>query len=885
LHLILAALLAAAPLESPHPAVPPAGHAPAATAPREQARHDAAADSAAHEPAPDTPPADSTAGPESRVSTSPSDSSSALPSGRPRIVRRFPPIEVAAGRLHDMRSSATVHVVTSSDLVDLPVGSLAQALALQPGVVATGEDLHVRGGRAGETQWTLSGVTLNEPLRGRAPELPLLALARVELLAGGLDAEYTGALAGVVDVRTVDPTPGPTGAVRWLSTGRRGTSYDWLGVRGAAPIGFAGLGIAAAGEARLDDQSLPGRSYRGRDRVLGRSFGWRSDNHLLGWAKLAPVASPRSVSLEVTGSRTVQAPWDPMFSWDDSVRIHVLRVDCEFCPPELDSLTRYYRASDHQPMTETRRWTTLLQATRLAPRATWRAALAWQHGSELTSPGLARDPRALLPGEKLRFGQDLDPERDAFRAYQGDWAYYRRTRDDRLQASVSGTLQPSPKVRFGFGAGATWDDVEFFELDAVEPTRDIIDSLRAFHTRAPGAWGYVQHRGEREGLVWNTGVRLEMFDAGDATARAGVGPTGVLPDVRGGGARWTWSPRLGVAFPLSVRDAVSASYARIHQAPGREYLADDRLLVHSRRPLGNPTLAPGELVSAQVGLQHVFDARWAAQLALFQRDLYGQLGIVNDPYFGGTFRPRYANSGYGHATGFELALLGAARRAPGEARHGPASWAQRIGAAEMALRYTFMTSFGTMSDPDGWAYGFPFGFRPLPVGEHPLDWDRGHTFTFDAVWREPRAWTLSLVSQVASGARWTPTVTYDGTAAGPLAAPDLAAVNSRQLPWTERTDVVLRLQPPVLRGARLLVEVRNLFDSRGDMLVSLPGFPNPTVNTLRDDYAGYRTDTGRGGGAWWDPKANGGAGGWVPVNDPRLARPARSLRLGVEAGL
>ena len=108
-----------------------------------------------------------------------------------REARRFPPIEVSAGRVHDMRSSATVHTVSAEALRDLPVTSLAQALALQPGVVAVGEDLHVRGGRAGETQVTLAGLTLNEPLRDRAPEFPLMAVQRADLLAGGLDAEYT----------------------------------------------------------------------------------------------------------------------------------------------------------------------------------------------------------------------------------------------------------------------------------------------------------------------------------------------------------------------------------------------------------------------------------------------------------------------------------------------------------------------------------------------------------------------------------------------------------------------------------------------------------------------------------------------------------------------
>ena len=68
-------------------------------------------------------------------------------------------------------------------------------------------------------------------------------------------------------------------------------------------------------------------------------------------------------------------------------------------------------------------------------------------------------------------------------------------------------------------------------------------------------------------------------------------------------------------------------------------------------------------------------------------------------------------------------------------------------------------------------------------------------------------------------------------------------------------------------------------------MASVAGWPNPTVNTRRDDYAGYRTDTGLDGAAYWDPRANGGQGAWVPVHDPRLRQAGRSVRMGFEVGL
>ena len=819
--------------------------------------------------------------------TAPADTAHVSVHDTSHVVRRFPAVEVSASRVHDLRSNATVHTVSADALRDLPVTSLTQALALQPGVVAVGEDLHVRGGRAGETQVTLAGLTLNEPLRDRAPEFPLLAVQRADLLAGGLDAEYTGALAGVLDVHTINPGEHPSGALRWLSTGRMGTAYDWLGGRASTPLEIAGLGIAGAAEMRLDDQFLPQRPSRGREELFaGHSVGWRNDNHVLGWAKLAPVASPQSFSIEAMGSRVVTMPYDPMITWNDSLTNYFYNVPCELCPGYIDSFTTFYRAPDHQPMTDARRLTMLGQVSRFGPGAQWRLAVSWQHATELTSPGLVKEPQDVNPADKVRFGDTMDPVRDAFRAYAGVWPYYKRTRSDRVQAAFSGSYVQSPKSRWGFGAGVLWDDVDYFELDSALPSSVLIDTVRAFHTIAPGGWAYLQNRYEREGLVVNSGLRLQVFSAGgDASLPLGIPPGGTAPAFAGSpGAITTVSPRLGLAFPIGVRDAMSFSYARIHQPPGREYLSDNRYIIYARHPLGNPALEPSELVTYQATVKHLFNERWAAQASAFHRDLYGQIGIVNDPFFANTFRAEYSNAEYGHATGIELALLAGPRRAGAAApRHGGPLTAFLNG--EFSLRYTYMAAYGTISGPDGWYYGPPFGPRPLPIGEHPLDWDRGHMLGFDAVWRAPHLFTFAWVTQVASGARWTPTTSYTGQTSGPLVTPDLSAVNSRQLPATERTDIALRLEPAILHRARFLIDVRNLFDGRGDDRVSVAGFPNPLINSQRDDYAGYRTETGNGGGGFWDSRLNGGAGGWVPVNDPRLARNPRSVRLGIEVGM
>jgi hypothetical protein len=79
------------------------------------------------------------------------------------------------------------------------------------------------------------------------------------------------------------------------------------------------------------------------------------------------------------------------------------------------------------------------------------------------------------------------------------------------------------------------------------------------------------------------------------------------------------------------------------------------------------------------------------------------------------------------------------------------------------------------------------------------------------------------------------------------------------------------------------LDVRNVFDSRWDLTATIDGYPNPDINTFFDDYGAYRTETGLGGGAYYDDLTGDGLPGWVPVNDPRLVAPPRSVRLRVSA--
>ena len=785
------------------------------------------------------------------------------------VVHRLQEIVVRASPLHDLLSSQSVHLLTREAIRELPIDRFADALALKAGVVATGEDLHVRGGRTGDFQMLVGGIPLNEALRGRPMDLPLLAIESAELLDGGLDPEYGGALAGVAQVRTVRPGDRPEVEARWEGDGGWSsdyslrTGYNRFSGRISGPL-VRGLGAVASVDVLTDDTALPAlRSRSG-------SGGWRADNRLLGFFKLAPQgAAP--YALEVFASRRVERPFDPMWSLDGyTIPSDVTGTQGPAFSDSLQPGYSRYRAADHKTMTDDGRLAAVLSARRTLGPGNLRAAAGWVEMRRLVSVGGRDDESYLDPSRAPVFGLPESSLNDPFLIYQGDEPFFQKSsartltlRSDYDAAFASGSRQ-------GLGAGVSYDQVRMREFD-VTNRMTFFDSLRAYRAFAPGAFAYAQGRWVREGMVLNGGLRLEAFTAGPQAERQSFG--------RAARTIWTLSPRFGIAYPVSTRDVLSLSYTRVQQNPARDFLYDNRRYISQRKPLGNPELEPATVISYQVALKHLFDDGRALQVAMFYRDLFGQIGARE-------FRPqvvtipRYENADKGNAQGYEL------------------GWILPFGEdLRLEAQYTFLHAVGTQSLEEG----LPFGSRQAPrtesLGDYPLDWDRRHSLAVSGTWRHrpvtpalpPRnvlyrmlRWvrgtpSASWATRIGSGLPWT---------ASPRNQPidDLSIVNQQRFKWDELTSLALRWSPLLIRERLTLgLDVRNLFDYRSDRAATLSGYPQSLINTYYDDYGAFRGETGLPGGAYWDGRTRdpGDPTAWVRVHDPRLSNPPRMLRFSL----
>jgi len=777
--------------------------------------------------------------------TAPADSGAGSAAGRDsaaadtamtqhRVVRTLPPVEVRA-TVHDFNSSETVRIIPAAAMRALPVDGFADIVALQAGVVAQGGELHVRGGRAGETVTVLDGFGVNEALRHHAMELPILGLRSADLVAGAPEAQYPSSLAGVLDVKSADPTARPSLSWRW-QTALENRWFDRWAARASSPLGVAGLGAVAALDATFDDTWLPDLRSEDHTHVLGIPFLWRADNRVSGWVKLAPVEHPQAFAAELLVNHRVLRPYDP--AWGTVITR---------APVGTPGVPGYvpggviYNAADHLVMTDERQSAVIVSASNVSARRRASVVAGWMRTRTTTS----------LDGGQGRSYVGYSPTyaADSFYVVSGNDPIFRTSGSDVLAARGDLERSTSRGNWIRVGAGGSWEDVSLDEFEYQFPGLPV-DNERTYHAYAPGAFGYTQGRWSSGGLVMNLGLRADYWTPGPE------GSHQTLPwDGRGA---WSLLPRLGVAYPMSVRDAFSLAYVRLSQAPDRDFLYDNRRAITNRQPMGNPALRPSEVISYEAAIKHTFDAEWAFQAAVYYRDIFGQVGVRN---FSSNTTPdgvKYASEDDGNAGGFELTLM----RSEGPRKR-------------LELQYTYLQAMGRESSPEGDHY-VPV-LQPIlaPLSPTPLSWDRRHSLIFSFAQPWTKTLFISWSTLVGSALPWTPRPIRQ-----PLVDPGL--VNSRRFAWSENTNVNLQWAPSVWHGLTFGIEARNLFDHRGDRQASVDGFPNPIVNTVYDDYGAYRTSTGLGGGGFWlwGPS---GAGYWTPVHDPRLETPPRTVRLSVGA--
>ena len=123
-------------------------------------------------------------------------------------------VVTAKSSMIHMDLTSSISVISREEIEALPVSNFTELLSLQAGVVGSGTDLHIRGGRSNETAYMIDGMLVQDPLLGGlATNIGKDAIQEMSLLSGTFNAEYGNALSGVVNVVTRDGSEDYSGKI------------------------------------------------------------------------------------------------------------------------------------------------------------------------------------------------------------------------------------------------------------------------------------------------------------------------------------------------------------------------------------------------------------------------------------------------------------------------------------------------------------------------------------------------------------------------------------------------------------------------------------------------------------------------------------------------
>jgi len=795
--------------------------------------------------------------------------------GATKVVKEIETIEVRAEKRIDTKSSTTKQSISAEKLKEIPVDNLSQAVATKAGVVAQGGELHFRGGRGGEVKFQFDGVEATDPAFGGSANIANLAVAGTDVLSGGFDAEYGNALSGIVAVSTKEGTSRLGGEVRW-DTDRFGDptktydNYDRFTFGFGGPTPVKNLTYFATYEGTFQNTYLNAGITQPKRTILDFiTLGNRQSNQVNTNFKLAYRANPRNkVTFETINNHVIDTPYEHDWSRKGYVAISYNRSPdgtLDTTNPKYGSWSatpgdtaggvsyEYVNLADHVPTFDQKFqqfigvWT-----NQISDKSVWTTRVASLDWNTVNTVG-GKEPweywiqNPFYWSGNLGFGTEDNP----FYATHGDVPVFlsQNTRVYTLKTDFS--TRHWKQHTWKTGLEAKYNRAQNLSLTSPNgESNGLPGATRSDYVNFnPEGAAYVQDRWEFEGLVLNAGLRYDFFTPGAQIQDA---------DLKSGKRyKSQFSPRLGIAYPISDRDVLSFHYGWTYQTPQRSLIFENRGISSTVGVKGNPDLEPETDVAYQAGVQHLFTKDISGQFSVFFKDIYSLITIRQERDMAGNLVNVYYNGDYASSRGFEASLS--------------KSFSHKF---STDINYTYSLATGVASDPNTALQFFNGGRLYLPISEQALDWDQRHTVSITSTIREPGKWGLRMLWTYGSGFPFTPAFRNDRR-------PDPALTNSRRLPSQARLTLDADKFYKVWgQNLTVFVDARNLLDASNIQSINQPN-RSPFVNTAGQDYIIYYTETGRAGGAYLQDTNGDNVLDWVPLHDPRVIEEGRSVRLGL----
>lgn len=355
---------------------------------------------------------------------------------------------------------------------------------------------------------------------------------------------------------------------------------------------------------------------------------------------------------------------------------------------------------------------------------------------------------------------------------------------------------------------------------------------------------YLQDKIELSEMIINIGVRLDYFDSDGFVLNDPTDPDIYRPrkDINIGktleerklsnanGDSWyrdadtelKFSPRLGVAFPITDKGVIHFSYGHFFQIPNFELLYVNPEFKFGAGTgnlgvAGNSNLKAQQTISGEVGVQQAFTDELSIDLTAYFRDIRNLAGTRADEIriFGGSSTySQYINSDFGFVQGIVVTVN----------KRLSDNWSATVD-------YTFQSAKGNASDPAANRQAIINGEQP-EIKLLKLNWDQTHTVNATFSYASEDNWGFSLIGQYGSGFPYTPSTSLNIST---------LLTNSELKPSSLNVD--MRAYKDFILGdfrLSLFARVYNLFDISNENNVyndsGTADFTESEFNRRTDDY-------------------------------------------------
>lgn len=659
----------------------------------------------------------------------------------------------------EFNQTSSVSSISNKEIKNLPVQSLNDVVNLQAGVV----DGHFRGGRIGEVQYQVDGVTVNNPYNNLSTlQLDKSVLQEVQVISGTFDAKYGQAMSGVVN------------AV--LKTGSEDFHYSgevYMGDYYTTDVNrYPYVNKYRPSQIQNYQLTVSGPAYFSNTTFLLSARRYLDDGYLFGIRKFLPTDSSNfEKRIFIASGDNKLVPMQTHHEWSGQFKLSnrsISQIQLSYVAVLNSFNETYYNNSfrflpDGIPTQKTFSLTQGIDLTHtVSDKMFYKLNFRYNYFdySNYKYPDVY-DPRYLTDGipqgdanyqygafvQGVDLGRFIQKTNDAIAKLDFSW---QANRENLIEAGLEGEGS-----KISFGSPGFLKETNINGVQTLQPHNSTKPEDPKVETYYPlQGVAYIQDRIELGDLVIRGGLRLQVFDANTHVPSDLQNPANTIKGAPTSHLKRTTikvalAPRIGLSFPLTSSASIYFSYGHFYQMPAlgdlynnSNYLVLDKLQAGgiSYGVLGNPDLKPQFTVQYEVGLKQALNDNLGAQLTFFNKDIRDLLGTEFVNTYTAAEYARLTNVDFGNVYGITFSLK------------------QRdLGPISASLDYTLQFADGNSSDPRETANRAESGKDPRPRNI-PFNWDQRHTLNLTAIYFIADQVSISAIVKYGSGQPYTPQI-------------------------------------------------------------------------------------------------------------------------------